>query len=76
MWNIFNSATKMVLLMFAATICAIVTYLAIKNSQSEIVVGSLIGVFTTSTGALFGFYFKNSTTNSSTEDEENTLIDE
>jgi hypothetical protein len=65
--SVFKSATKLVLLMFAFSICAIIGFIAYKNSQSEVVVGSLVWVFTTSAGALFWFYFKNSTTNSSTE---------
>jgi len=75
MGNIFKSATKLVLLMFATALCLIVGYLAYKNSQSEVVIGALVGVFTTSTWALFGFYFKNSKTNSDTENKGIEMIE-
>jgi len=64
---ILKSATKITLLIFALTICLTTTYLVVRNRESADLVMGFVAIFNMSVGLVFGFYFRNSTTNSETE---------
>ncbi len=69
MGNVFKSATKITLLLFAITACVTTTYIVARNFGDKDVITAMIGVFNMGIGLVFGFYFRNSTTNSEQEDK-------
>ena len=69
MKDLLSSATKITLLLFAITICITTTYLVVKSWENAEIVMWFVAIFNMSIGLVFWFYFRNSTTNSETENK-------
>jgi len=69
MGDVFKSATKITLLLFAVTICLATSYVVVRNFSDKDVVTAMLGVFNMGIGLVFWFYFRNSTTDSESENK-------
>ena len=55
--EITSSATRVVLVLIILTLCVISAYIAIVNAQKEIVITTILGIFSNVAVAIVAFYF-------------------
>lgn len=55
--NIFNSATRLVLLITIASLVIMTMFVVFKNSQDQSVITALVGLFSNVAVAITSFYF-------------------